>query len=68
MGACCNGRGLGPGLEAGPSLEKCGPPRGFVGSLWLLVSEWSSLQHIPTSVFVHFTPHNNLIKYEQHVQ
>ena len=48
----CNDCGLGPGSEAGPRLDKRGSPRGLlqlvsllvvVGSLWLLVSEWSSL-------------------------
>ena len=42
----CNDRGLGPGLEASPRLDKRGSPRGLlqlvsqlvvVGSLWLLV-------------------------------
>ena len=38
MDRCCNDRGLGPGLEAGPRVDKRGSPRGLV----LLVS-WSLL-------------------------
>ena len=37
-GGICNGRGLGPGLEAGPSLEKRGSPRGL-----LQLASWSLL-------------------------
>ena len=29
-GGVCNDRGLGPGLEAGPRLDKRGSPRGLV--------------------------------------
>ena len=39
----CDGRGLGPRLEAGPRLKKCGSPRGVVRRSWsvLLVGSFA---------------------------
>ena len=39
----CNDRGLGPGLEAGPRLDKRGSPRGLLQSVSQLVVSWSLL-------------------------